>query len=57
MVNGAPQYQLVLQEGISRHVLGEGLDPLEQEWLAGVINEHLGEASGWDVGPWRQGRR
>ena len=43
-VNGAPQYQLVLQEGINRHVFGEGLDPVEQEWLAGVINEHLG---GW----------
>ncbi len=33
-----------LQEGINRHVFGEGLNPLEQEWLAEVINEHLGES-------------
>lgn len=31
------------QEGINRHVFGEGLNPLEQEWLAEVINNHLGE--------------
>ena len=36
-----------LQEGINRYVLGEGLNPLEQEWLAQIINEHIGElASG-----------
>jgi hypothetical protein len=46
VVNGSPQYQLVLQEGINRHVLGEGLNPLEQEWLAEVINQHLGELLG-----------
>ncbi|PRW59623.1 serine threonine kinase [Chlorella sorokiniana] len=45
-VNGQPQYQLVLQEGINRHVFGEGLNPLEQEWLAAVINEHLDENRG-----------
>lgn len=33
-----------LQEGINRHVFGEGLNPLEQEWLAEVVNEHLGES-------------
>lgn len=43
VVNGQPQYQLVLTEGINRHVFGEGLNPLEQEWLAEVINEHIGE--------------
>ncbi|KAL4458937.1 hypothetical protein ABPG75_013802 [Micractinium tetrahymenae] len=43
VVNGQPQYQLVLQEGINRYVFGEGLNPLEQEWLAEVINEHLAE--------------
>ncbi|KAL4431634.1 hypothetical protein ABPG77_001476 [Micractinium sp. CCAP 211/92] len=43
IVNGEPQYQLVLQEGINRHVFGEGLNPLEQEWLAEVVNEHLAE--------------
>ena len=43
IVNGQPQYQLVLQEGINKHVLGEGLTPVEQEWLVGVINEHIGE--------------
>lgn len=32
----------VVQEGINRYVFGEGLNPLEQEWLAAVINEHLG---------------
>lgn len=34
-----------LQEGINRYVFGEGLNPLEQEWLAEVINEHLGEGA------------
>lgn len=46
VVNGQPQYQLVLQEGINRYVFGEGLNPLEQEWLAAVINEHLDENRG-----------
>ncbi|PSC76759.1 serine threonine kinase [Micractinium conductrix] len=46
VVNGEPQYQLVLQEGINRYVLGEGLNPLEQEWLAQIINEHIEENRG-----------
>lgn len=58
-VNGEPQMQLVLQEGINRHVFGEGLAPLEQEWLAGVINDHIGVcvcvwwATGRSSGQWR----
>ncbi|GAB4823289.1 hypothetical protein N2152v2_010335 [Parachlorella kessleri] len=40
-VNGVPQTQLVLQEGVNRYTLGEGLQPGEQEWLADVINGHL----------------
>jgi hypothetical protein len=43
VVNGQPQYRLVLQEGINKHVFGEGLSPVEQEWLVEVINEHVGE--------------
>ena len=43
IVNGQPQYRLVLQEGINKHVFGEGLSPVEQEWLVEVINEHVGE--------------
>lgn len=46
IVNGQPQYQLVLEEGINRHVFGEGLNPREQEWLAELINEHLDENRG-----------
>ena len=30
-----------LGAGINRHYLAEGLDPLEQDWLAQVINAHL----------------
>lgn len=37
-----PLHLAFVQEGINRHVFGEGLNPLEQEWLAAVINEHLG---------------
>ena len=42
-INGAPQGQLVLRQGVESFVLGEGLDPLEQDWLANVINSHLRE--------------
>lgn len=45
-VNGVPQGQLVLRQGVESIVLGEGLDPLEQEWLADVINAHLAEVEG-----------
>jgi len=44
-VNGQPQGQLVLREGVESYSFGEGLDPLEQQWLASVINAHLGEAA------------
>lgn len=46
VVNGEPQYQLVLKEGINRHMFGEGLNPREQEWLADVINAHVAENRG-----------
>lgn len=44
-INGVPQGQLVLRQGVETYVLGEGLDPIEQEWLAEVINAHLDEVS------------
>lgn len=44
-VNGQPQGQLVLREGVESFSFGEGLDPLEQEWLASVINAHLAEVA------------
>jgi hypothetical protein len=40
-VNGQPQGRLVLKQGVETVAFGEGLDPLEQEWLADVINSHL----------------
>lgn len=44
-INGVPQTQLVLKQGIESFALAEGLDPLEQEWLAEVINTHLTETA------------
>ncbi|KAL4535053.1 hypothetical protein Ndes2526A_g05906 [Nannochloris sp. 'desiccata'] len=44
-INGVPQGQLVLRQGVETYILGEGLDPIEQEWLAEVINAHLDEVS------------
>mmetsp|Transcript_39172 Transcript_39172/g.122000 ORF Transcript_39172/g.122000 Transcript_39172/m.122000 type:complete len:113 (+) Transcript_39172:3-341(+) len=41
VVNGREVACLVLQEGIVRHPVGQGLQPLEQEWLAKTIGEHL----------------
>eukprot|EP00890_Picochlorum_soloecismus_P001066 jgi/Picsp_1/1960/NSC_05426-R1_serine threonine protein kinase len=40
-VNGVPQSELVLKHGVESIVFGEGLDPVEQDWLASVINEFL----------------
>lgn len=31
------------QAGVNTYVLGEGLEPLEQEWLASEVNRHLAE--------------
>eukprot|EP00887_Chlorella_sp_A99_P006661 scaffold3.g6661.t1 len=36
---------------VNRYMLAEGLPPVEQEWLAGVINDHL-QARGWAVLRW-----
>jgi serine/threonine protein kinase len=44
-INGVPQGQLVLRQGVETYIIGEGLDPIEQEWLAEVINAHLDEVS------------
>ena len=40
-VNGVPQSQLMLRQGVESFIFGESLDPLEQEWLVDVINKHL----------------
>lgn len=45
-INGVPQGQLVLRQGVETYILGEGLEPIEQEWLAEVINAHLEEVAG-----------
>jgi hypothetical protein len=42
-VNGEPRGQLALRQGVDAVVFGEALDPLEQEWLAGVVDGHLAE--------------
>jgi hypothetical protein len=40
-VNGIPQSELILKHGVQSIVFGEGLDPVEQDWLASVINDFL----------------
>eukprot|EP00178_Gracilaria_changii_P012609 TRINITY_DN356_c0_g1_i1.p1 TRINITY_DN356_c0_g1~~TRINITY_DN356_c0_g1_i1.p1 ORF type:complete len:576 (+),score=70.74 TRINITY_DN356_c0_g1_i1:973-2700(+) len=45
-VNGHPVSELVLNEGTRRHVFGEALDPIEQEWLRDEINNFLGSQNG-----------
>lgn len=40
-INGRPMAELVLNEGTRRHVFGEALDPVEQEWLRDEINDFL----------------
>ncbi|GFR48226.1 hypothetical protein Agub_g10087, partial [Astrephomene gubernaculifera] len=46
IVNGEPQTAVELVEGVNRHRFGEGLEPVEQLWLAGQINTHLAELKG-----------
>ncbi len=41
-----PRTAIELVEGVNRHRFGEGLDPMEQEWLAGEINAHIEQSSG-----------
>lgn len=33
-------------EGVNKHVVGEGLDIVEQQWLVGQINDFLEATSG-----------
>ncbi len=40
-VNGAPVQAVELVEGVRKHPFASGLDPVEHEWLVGVINDHL----------------
>lgn len=48
-VNNVPQTQLVLKEGVTNNVFGEGLDPLEQQWLVSEINSFIKEIKGYLV--------
>ena len=41
IVNGVPQTHIELAEGVRKHVMGEALDTVEQQWLAAQINEHI----------------
>lgn len=45
-VNGVPQTQVELVEGVNKHVIGEGLDLVEQQWLVAQLNSFLEEARG-----------
>jgi len=40
-VNGVPQRELILKHGVESIVFGEGLEPVEQDWLASIINDFL----------------
>lgn len=41
--------QVELVEGVNKHVVGEGLDIVEQQWLVGHINEFLEATNGEPV--------
>ncbi|KAI0563968.1 Serine/threonine protein kinase [Gracilaria domingensis] len=45
-VNGRPLAELVLNEGTRRHVFGDALDPVEQEWLRDEINDFISSQNG-----------
>lgn len=40
-INGVAQTELCIKHGVEKLVLGEGLDPYEQEWIAYRVNEFL----------------
>ena len=40
-INGVPQTELCIKHGVEKIVLGEGLDPYEQEWISYRVNEFL----------------
>ena len=40
-VNGIPQTKLIIKHGIENLVMGEGLDPVEQQWIASQVNQFL----------------
>lgn len=40
-VNGIPQTQLIIKHGVENIVMGEGLDPVEQQWIASQVNQFL----------------
>lgn len=41
LVNGVPQTHIELAEGVRKHVLGEALSTVEQQWLAAQMNDHI----------------
>lgn len=43
VINNAPQMALKIYEGVQSYIFGEGLNPLELEWLAGEINDIIQE--------------
>ncbi|KAI0558946.1 Serine/threonine protein kinase [Gracilaria domingensis] len=49
-VNGRALAELVLNEGTRRHVFGDALDPVEQEWLRDEINDFISGQNGWSRG-------
>lgn len=42
-INGVPETQMMLRHGVEKVVFGEGLEPVEQEWIAGVIQEYCND--------------
>jgi hypothetical protein len=42
-INGVPQTELCIKHGVEKIVLGEGLDPYEQEWIAYRVNAFLSD--------------
>lgn len=50
VVNGVPQTHIELEEGVRKHMFGEALSTVEQQWLAAQINEHIQVGTGWGLG-------
>lgn len=45
IVNGVPQTAIEISEGVRKHVFGENLARIEQQWLASEINEVIDKVS------------